>query len=318
MTTLRVVSISGGKDSTACALLALERHPAEEVRLVFADTGNEHEQTLAYVHEYMPSALGIPVHTVRADFTAELRVKKERLMAIANGAPDYVNRPVKYPWTPERAAAAAELLEPTGNPFLDLCLLKGMFPKRTMQFCTEELKIKPMTEYQLELIDRHGPIELWQGVRADESPKRALLPEREDRGGGLTIYRPILSWNVDMVFAYMRERGIEPNALYKQGMARVGCMPCINCGKDEILEISKRFPAEIARIEEWERLVSDSSRAGSATFFPYRGDDADAQAKGAINSVVQWSKTQRGGKTLDMFRSLDEPPACASAYGLCE
>jgi tRNA(Ile)-lysidine synthase TilS/MesJ len=37
---IRLVSVSGGKDSTACLLLALERHPREEVRAVFADTGN--------------------------------------------------------------------------------------------------------------------------------------------------------------------------------------------------------------------------------------------------------------------------------------
>jgi hypothetical protein len=33
-------------------------------------------------------------------------------------------------------------------------------------------------------------------------------------------------------------------------------MPCINTRKDELLEISKRFPEEIKRVAEWERIVA--------------------------------------------------------------
>jgi len=42
-----LVSVSGGKDSTATYLLALES--GRPFRAVFADTGNEHELTLEYV-----------------------------------------------------------------------------------------------------------------------------------------------------------------------------------------------------------------------------------------------------------------------------
>ena len=39
-----IVSISGGKDSTALLLLALERE-TPNLEVVFADTGHEHAQT---------------------------------------------------------------------------------------------------------------------------------------------------------------------------------------------------------------------------------------------------------------------------------
>jgi len=45
----RLVSVSGGKDSTATLLVALESHPHDEVMAAFADTGNEHEATYDYV-----------------------------------------------------------------------------------------------------------------------------------------------------------------------------------------------------------------------------------------------------------------------------
>jgi 3'-phosphoadenosine 5'-phosphosulfate sulfotransferase (PAPS reductase)/FAD synthetase len=53
---------------------------------------------------------------------------------------------------------------------------------------------------------------------------------------------------------------VKLNPLYFLGMSRVGCMPCINCRKDELLEISKRFPKYIDIKREWESLVSMASK----------------------------------------------------------
>ena len=55
MTTANVVSISGGKDSTALALLAIERE-TKNLHFVWADTGHEHPQTYEYV-EYLSGEL---------------------------------------------------------------------------------------------------------------------------------------------------------------------------------------------------------------------------------------------------------------------
>jgi 3'-phosphoadenosine 5'-phosphosulfate sulfotransferase (PAPS reductase)/FAD synthetase len=357
---LRIVSISGGKDSTACALLALERYPREEIRLVFADTGNEHEQTYAYVHEYLPVALGLPIHTVRADFSEAIE-RKRRFIA-EKWAPDLVagtpgkwkrvddeddgSEPPAPPqdqtrrctvggweWKPgrppvseeqaaDKVARALAVLRPTGVPFLDLCLIKGRFPSRMAQFCTSELKVVPITEWQMHLIDDGYEVESWQGIRADESPKRAGDPEREDRGGGLTIYRPILRWTAQQTVDYVRSRGVILNPLYSQGMHRVGCMPCINARKDEVNEIAKRFPEHVERIEEWERLVAEASKRDASTFFasPAQGTGLtteEAVAQGNIRAVVEWARTSRGGVQFDWVRD-EEPAMCASAYGLCE
>jgi len=305
---LKVVSISGGKDSTACALLALERHRADEVRLVFADTGNEHEQTLEYVHDYLPSVLGIPVHTVRADFAAQMTRKA------AFVATKWREQGISE----DRVMRATEVLKPTGNPFLDLCIWKGRFPSRMAQFCTQELKTLPLTEWQTDLIDDGYEVESWQGIRADESPRRAMQPEREDRGGGLTIYRPILQWTAQQTVDYVRSKGLVLNPLYSQGMRRVGCMPCINARKDEVLEIAKRFPEHIDRIEAWEVAVSEASKLGVSSFF-HASDGSVLSGQSNIRSVVEWAKTSRGGRQYEIMRADDfESPACASAYGLCE
>lgn len=305
---IRLVSMSSGKDSTATALVAIERHPADEIRLVFADTGNEHEMVYEYL-DYLEDQLGMKITRLRPDFSDWWQRRME-----------YVRD--KWPdkgVSPEVVARVLGFMQggPTGNPYLDLCILKGRFPSRKAQFCTEFLKTKPLTEHALDLIDAHGNVESWQGVRAEESTSRAKLPERDDQGGGLSIYRPILRWNIQQVFAQHAKHGIEPNPLYKLGMNRVGCMPCINASKGELLEISKRFPEHIDRIEEWERIVCLTSKRGNSTFIPAPGDNDTAVARGNIRKVIEWSQTSHGGRQMDFVR-MEAPKACASSYGLCE
>lgn len=310
---INLVSVSGGKDSTATLLVALEREE-ENVQAVFCDTGNEHPLTYEYV-DYLQSKTGVPIKWLKADFTDWWWHRR-----------DYVRDKWPLKGVPEEVCKRVyDFMEsgPTGNPFLDLCIIKGRFPSRMAQFCTQELKTKPAAEYALELIDQHGAVCSWQGVRAEESPRRAAQPEREDKGGGYSIYRPIHKWTVQQVFDQHRKHGIKPNPLYTFGMGRVGCMPCINARKDEILEISKRFPEQIERIAEWEKIVGSMAKRGAATFFAATNDgqertNQEHYEQGNVLQVVQWSKTQRGGRKMDLFRSMDDAPLCSSAYGLCE
>lgn len=112
----------------------------------------------------------------------------------------------------------------------------------------------------------------------------------------------------------MRRHGIDPNPLYKMGMGRVGCMPCVNCRKTELREIANRFPAEINRIEEWERIGRMAGKHSSGTFFP----EANGNGSG-IRAAVVWSRTAHGGKQFDIFADGEhELTTCSSKYGLCE
>lgn len=313
---IHCVSVSGGKDSAATAILALDTQARASLRFVMADTGNEHELTMEYRHT-MERVLGIDIALIRASFDREIAGKRAYVLThwAAKGVPASVI---------ERAAA---ILVPTGNPFLDLCIWKGRFPSRRAQFCTQHLKTLPLVEFQMGFIDRGeaDAVWSWQGVRLDESYARrtklqgtgACVRSFEPMGGGIFNYRPILRWNVADVFEAHRLVGLPPNPLYSQGMTRVGCMPCINAGKDELLEISKRFPDVIARIAEWESLVGLASKLGVSSFFPDPDRDAHLNKRG-IRNMVEWSKTQRGGKHIDWIRLTSEPKACESAYGLCE
>ncbi len=317
MTVLHVVSVSGGKDSDATLLLALKRYGSERVRAVFCDTGNEHDSVYEHL-AYLETRLGITVTRLRADFSAEIAAKRRFIANDQRTGRDKKGRRLRWSNKAKRRALAE--LHPSGNPFLDLCLWKGRFPSRKAQFCTQELKTELLVAHQQALIEQGHRVVSWQGIRRDESLNRRNAKLFERLNPRMYAYRHLVDWTAAQVFAYLAAHDLAPNDLYRQGMRRVGCMPCINVAKPELREIALRWPAQIARIEEWERRVCACSKRGYSTFLSDKDDRQDWRDVFAtlnILSRVEWSKTTRGGKQFDLLAD-DEPKACASSYGLCE
>lgn len=310
-----VVSVSTGKDSSATLCFCLETRPKQNIVAAFADTGNEHDFVYEYL-DYMESALDIKITRLRRDFTPEWQ---HRIDWLNSEAPrkDRADRKAYTEAQIERVMAVFKR-GPTGNPYLDLCIWKGRFPSRKAQFCTQFLKTEPLVEFQMELVDsgEFDAVWSWQGIRRDEGQRRAFAKEFEEVGPTFYINRPIVRWNVQDCFDAMKAYNLKPNPLYSLGFDRVGCMPCINSGKADIMNMAKRFPEHVARLKEWEALVAEASWRGESSFFPDLERDAKHNKRGIVN-VVQWSKTSHGGKQLSLA-SEEAPAACESSYGLCE
>jgi len=355
---INLLSVSGGKDSTALILHAIER--GVNFRCCFADTGHEHPDTYEYL-ESLEDKLGIRIERAKADFTQRIKNKREYINEhwfddLVKGRPgkwrktdDNPNnltpewepsvrdRPVQidgWAWEREipslsedeartKVEQALAVLHPTGNPFLDMCLWKGRFPSPKGRFCTDELKTQPITDQIVMPTLKSGKgVRSWQGIRADESPRRRKMKMHERIDLGVWVYRPLLHWTPKDVFALHRKHGIKPNPLYLQGMNRVGCMPCIMSRKSELAEIGKRFPKEIDRLRRWEKLVSDASKRGSSTFFnvrPFANDRYDISHRThGIDAAVEWARGYTDAYQIDLFGDTDEIPSCSSNYGLCE
>lgn len=329
-----IVSVSGGKDSTATYCKAIER--GVPFRAVAADTGNEHPATYDAVNSLHLKTGGPKVEWVKADFSKRIARKR-----------DFIEKHWEEHGVPvELVARALAVLHPTGNPFLDLCLWKGRFPSRRAQFCTGALKVEPIDQHVTRpLLAAGGVVVSWQGVRASESEVRKHLPPLQrlaahaDLPGRFYVWRPLLRLeSVEDVFAISRRHGVEPNPLYGWGLSRVGCFPCINCAKGELALVSSRFPEQIERLEEWERLVSEASKRGHSTFFTIvndpvmqaeweafleAGGDPSAMAdvdpdltRFGIRRMVEWAKTSRGGRQYSLF-ARDVSTVC-NEWGACE
>ena len=312
MKVIHVVSISSGKDSVATGLLALEKHPRESLRFVFADTGNEHEDVYKHL-DYLEEKLDIEIIRLKADFTQRINAKR---MFIARDRRIGRRDGKKLRWSNKAKRRVLAVLHPTGNPFLDLCLWKGRFPSRRAQFCTQELKTELIVRYQHSLVDDGYTVVSWQGVRRDESFNRRDVLQIEYMDDYIWQYRPIADWTAAMTFEMHFKHGLKPNPLYKQGMSRVGCMPCINANKKELSEIDMRFPGHIDKIEQWEIKVGMSCKRGAASFFPNkRKSNMDTPN---IRSRVAWANTTHGGRQFNLMTEMEPSQACASSYGLCE
>ena len=253
-----IVNISGGKDSQACAALAALR--GRPFKMVMADTGNENDITLRHIQD-LEAHFGQSIYTVKADFSERIAQKRQYIQEHwpADGVPQ------------EHVDRAIDILQPTGNPFLDLCIWKGRFPSRLAQFCTEFLKVEAVRQQILDPALEDGPVIQWLGIRRDESANRAKAPRlriiRSQDGFPLINYSPIIHWTAENVVGFSRKLGIPLNPLYSMGMGRGGCFPCINAKKRELAEIFSRFPDEIERLKEWESIVAMASKRGAATFF---------------------------------------------------
>jgi 3'-phosphoadenosine 5'-phosphosulfate sulfotransferase (PAPS reductase)/FAD synthetase len=250
-----IISFSGGKDSTACYLLALKQ--GIHFRAIFADTGHEHEWTIDFIHSLHEKTGGPKIEIIKADFADKFERKRQSIREKwpLDGVP------------PDRIDRALELLKPSGIPMLDLCMLKGRFPSAKARFCTEELKSLPLMFQVMLPALKKGPVISWQGIRAQESKRRSNMPRIERCESGAITWRPIFNWTHDEVFSLHREMNVAPNPLYSVGMGRVGCFPCIMCQKSEIKVLSQRFPEHIERLAEWEKLVAAVSKRGQASFF---------------------------------------------------
>jgi phosphoadenosine phosphosulfate reductase len=65
------------------------------------------------------------------------------------------------------------------------------------------------------------------GQRRAQSVTRADLQLQEfDAAHGLVKFNPLVDWNEDEVWAYIRLHKVPYNALYDQGYRSIGCAPC--------------------------------------------------------------------------------------------
>lgn len=315
---LPIVSVSGGKDSTALYCLAQEEF-GNNFRAVFADTGHEHPVTVNYVKNLHVMANGPIVEIVKADFSSVLTEKGK---------------------------------EATGNPFEDMLLWKGRAPSAAAQFCTEWVKLWPIREW-LRTLDQE-PL-LLTGIRGAESARRAAMQPfsfHSYHDGAWTML-PLLYETEDKVWEIMREHDVPPNPLYEAGYSRVGCYPCIYAQK---VELARLEPWAWEKLRRWEELMGRTWFPPETVPYSKRQRDAikavaeyewvtirnkktgrkerkrvlTAESKpkvlalkieylNTLDDVRRWAKTTRGGRQFGLYAPQStDVPSCMSTWGVCE
>lgn len=284
--TKHIVGFSGGIDSQACARWVLNRYPQEDVILTNSDAGKwEDPLTVGFIEWYSSS-----IHPVTK-----------------------CNALIKDMWVTPGFAETKGLDGSAELTFVEMVRIKGRAPSRKMQFCTEKLKLVPQNRWLKEAFGVGGQYDgfnyiRYAGVRRDESETRKNAPiETWDDWFDCSLRCPIADWTKQMCFDYVIAQGEKVNPLYALGFNRVGCAPCINSGKEDILNWDIRRPEMIEKVRELERVT------GRTFFSPC----IPGMYTNSIDDVLAWARTARGGRQ-QLFPIFHEREACESKYGLCE
>jgi 3'-phosphoadenosine 5'-phosphosulfate sulfotransferase (PAPS reductase)/FAD synthetase len=335
-----VICFSGGKDSTALVLWALEHlgEPGREFITVFCDTGWEHPITYAYIEEINRTVLNGTLIAIKNPKFFPTRPAPLKARASARDR-------WRFAFVMERFA---ELMARAG--FVQLSIWKHRVASPKARFCTEHLKVKPMIEF-LKGIDDH--ITVYQGIRADESASRAaMLPRQWSDDYDAWIERPLLHWPAARCFETMAEHGVKPNPLYLMGCGRVGCFPCVMINHRELkaLLTGETGPELRRRLFELERITGRSFF--EPTYIPARycsgrhvtnrctcGHDLHAGHECGVNTGTEQEPNPCSCSVSeaavvpfpwvsDVFRYLErrsihqlpllQPTKCMSIYNLCE
>jgi 3'-phosphoadenosine 5'-phosphosulfate sulfotransferase (PAPS reductase)/FAD synthetase len=295
-----IVSVSGGKDSTAvCLRLFQMGYKKEDFERVFFDTGWESQATYDYL-DYLETKIG--------------KIKRlKRKVDISN-----------YPQDAKNIILQLEKELGFESPFVRLTFKNMTFPTRFRKWCTRQLKMEVFKDY---LEAKDNDVISAVGIRREESKSRSKVTEWEYNSDfDCQIWRPIYKWTEKNVIDIHKEFNVIPNSLYLKGDHRVGCYPCIYARKKQISNLPSQRVEFICKFEtllgnyvkkhtKSEKLLkfleSMKEKHGyyfKPFFFQYSGKDP-------FNIVSNWSKTTRGGKQMMLFDQ--DPPACVK-WGLCD
>jgi DNA sulfur modification protein DndC len=236
-----VIGFSGGKDSTA--LLQFVYHA---IRALPPESRHKHIYVLA----------------------SDTRVEAPRISARIKGEISRIQASAELDGLP----LSAHVVFPKLNDSFWVNLIGRGYPSPTSKFrwCTDRLKIYPISEFIKRVINRSGEVVVVLGARRDESATRAQALKRNEVEGArfrphqdlvrAYVYTPIVDLTTNEVWAYLLQvpspwgsENRELVSLYKQagggecplvidtttpscGNSRFGCWTCTVVERDRSME----------------------------------------------------------------------------------
>jgi 3'-phosphoadenosine 5'-phosphosulfate sulfotransferase (PAPS reductase)/FAD synthetase len=293
-----VVSVSGGKDSTATCLFLYENgYSQSDFIRVFADTGWESLETYKYLDE-VEKIIGPITHV-------------KNILSL-----DRFDDEIKNFILEEEERLGRE------SGFIRYVFKNYIFPSSLRKYCTRELKLVPIKRFADSLdCDWINAV----GVRREESSRRSTVEEWEwNEGLNAWTWRPLYQWTEKDVIDIHHRFGIVPNQLYLNGSNRVGCWPCIYANKADIKLLDQ---GRLELIDRMERMLGKKGieqsdpeskkhkrikmrKAAEGHYF-----NPMFERTGSIMKTYEWSQTSRGGRQFELFDTAS--PTCAK-WGMCD
>lgn len=324
-----LVPFSGGKDSQATLIYAVEKYGVEKVEAVFCDTKWEHDITYNHI-KYVIEKLGVKfVNLVskKYDGMIDLAAKKKRFPATKSKfcttelkvipMIDYVLSQKEHLLILQGIRADESASRSKMN--YECRFFKFYFePYQTNEMIVAELSSKTFlsASQKAKLTKAQNRLALGRNdAKYHTYRKKEVLEWCKNYTDD--IIRPFFRATANEVLNYSLSRDIAVNPLYFKGFSRVGCLPCIMCNQKEIDLIIKDFPETVEKILDAEKLTN-------STFFPpYKVPDRYKSQKDKngikypnFQDVIRYSKDRNA--TMDLFENDEEMNSCKSVYNICE
>jgi 3'-phosphoadenosine 5'-phosphosulfate sulfotransferase (PAPS reductase)/FAD synthetase len=299
-----IVQFSGGKDSLATLIWAINKYGKDKVEAVFCDTKWEHEITYKHI----------------AEVIEKLQVKlivlssKKYLSFL-----DMVEKKKRFPSTKARFCTEELKTKPMIDYVLEhtehLILLQGIRKDESESRSKMEKQCSYFKYYSQPYgVDKNGK------NKFHTYRKKEVLEWRSKYSDD--VLRPVFKWTGQEVINYILDNGIKPNPLYYMGMSRVGCMPCIMAKLGEVKEIANRFPEVIEKVREAEINLNLSIMPPNKIPAKYCSKKA-TNKKGEIKSYPTITDVVKYVNRKDAQQSIFEEDKnnnhrCMSFYGICE
>lgn len=293
-----VVSYSGGKDSQATLLWAVEKYGASKITAIFCDTGWEHSTT--YNH----------IISTTNHLNVELVVVKSKKY---DGMIDLATKKKRFPSTQARFCTS----ELKSIPMIDwvlqqdehLLIIQGI--RKAESF--KRSKMNESCRFFKYYFEPYG-YDKKEKAKYHTYRKKEVIEWCKKYDD--SINRPVFNWSGQQVIDYIILKGQLPNELYYQGAKRVGCFPCIMTNKQELRAMIELNP-------EWIEKVNQAELHTGSSFFPPtyipKRFCSETNEKGVRYPNVKDVVNYLTEASENMFQ--DEQmynTSCMSFYGLCE
>ena len=334
-----VVTFSGGKDSLAALLLAIERWGKENITVVFCDTGWEHPLTYQYIKDIMKQ------------LEMEIVVVSSKKY---DGFMDLVRKKKRFPSS--RARFCTEQLKsiPMIDWILDVdpyhtVIIQGIRKDESIsrsqmyQSCkyfkyyfepykSNELTIRKLTAR----LDAGKKLTDQQVKKLEKAKKRLEDGHKDERYHTYRkndvfafcerymddVERLVFEMTGNEVLQLILDAGYKPNPLYYMGNGRVGCFPCVMVNHTELWLIIKNETWIVDQLREYE--IETGQGFFPPDYIPKKYCSQSVVNKKrkkvkypTIDDVVRYIRMKNAqGNLFD--QDEDDDRSCMSYYGICE
>lgn len=324
-----LIPLSGGKDSQAAMLWAIEHYGLENCQSIFCDVKWEADETYKHV-DYLVKKTGIKHNVVTSkkyDGMIDMAVKRGR-----------------FPSSPARFCTQELKIFPMIDFILSLeqhifvidgvradeSLSRSLQNKecRFFKYYFQPYKSNSMT---IEKYSLKPPTSLNQKKELEKAIQRLAIGKEDEKFFTYRkkeviawckkyaddLIRPFFNSTANDVIKYSLERGYDINPLYYQGDGRVGCEPCVmsNLGQIKVYVFDR--PKVI------EKIRAAEIKTGSSFFAPdkipkrYHSQKTEAnKSYPNIDDIVRYIMDKNA--TGDLFEQQSSSIRCKSIYNICE